>query len=138
MSNSDFQEAVVSEELRLERIYGHLLSRTDNPIWRQLPRAGDRFLVYRADLASPTVIAGYHWFNDWGRDTLIALPGLTLTTQPFDVARGLLSTFGRYCHKGLIPNNFPDRGCDPAYNSIEAALWWIEILGLYLEAMSLG
>lgn len=134
MTNSDFQEAVISEEQRLERIYGNVLSLSDNPIWPQLLRAGDRFLVYRASIAGPTVIAGYHWFNDWGRDTLIALPGLTLTTQRFEVARGLLSTFGRYCYKGLIPNAFPDRGGDPAYNSIDAALWWIEILGLYLEA----
>jgi 4-alpha-glucanotransferase len=80
------------------------------------------------------VIAGYHWFNDWGRDTLIALPGLALIPQRFDLAKGLLQTFGRYCRHGLIPNAFPDIGGEPFYNSIDAALWWFETLGLYLEA----
>ncbi|MBD2461686.1 glycogen debranching enzyme family protein [Oscillatoria sp. FACHB-1407] len=101
---------------------------------RQLLQAGDQFITYRASINGPTVIAGYHWFNDWGRDTLIALPGLALTTQQFSLAKGLLETFGKYCQDGLIPNTFPDAGSDPAYNSLDAVLWWIETLGLYLEA----
>ncbi len=80
------------------------------------------------------MIAGYHWFNDWGRDTLIALPGLALVTKRFDLAKGLLRTFGHYCRYGLIPNVFPDVDEEPSYNSIDAALWWMETLGLYLEA----
>jgi predicted glycogen debranching enzyme len=99
-----------------------------------LLRAGDQFIVYRASTQGPTVIAGYPWFNDWGRDTLIALPGLTLATRQFELAKGLLKTFGQYCQQGLIPNAFPDAGAKPFYNSIDAALWWIETLGLYLEA----
>jgi 4-alpha-glucanotransferase len=99
-----------------------------------LLRAGDRFIAYRASTQGPTVIAGYPWFNDWGRDTLIALPGLTLATHQFQLAKGLLKTFGQYCQQGLIPNAFPDAGAKPFYNSIDAALWWIETLGLYLEA----
>ncbi len=102
--------------------------------WQKLLRASDQFIVYRASIAGPTVIAGYHWFNDWGRDTLIALPGLALVPQRFELAKGLLETFGRYCQYGLIPNAFPDVGGEPFYNSIDAALWWIETLGLYLEA----
>ncbi|MBD2344905.1 amylo-alpha-1,6-glucosidase [Anabaena subtropica] len=105
-----------------------------SPIWQQLLKAGDQFIVYRDSIAGPTVIAGYHWFNDWGRDTLIALPGLALVTQRFELAKGLLQTFGRYCRHGLIPNAFPDIDSEPYYNSIDAALWWIETLGLYLEA----
>ncbi|MEH1967577.1 amylo-alpha-1,6-glucosidase [Nostoc sp.] len=103
-------------------------------LWQQLLKASDQFLVYRASIAGPTVIAGYHWFNDWGRDTLIALPGLALVPQRFDLAKGVLRTFGHYCHHGLIPNAFPDVNGEPIYNSIDAALWWIETLGLYLEA----
>ncbi|MBE9034943.1 amylo-alpha-1,6-glucosidase [aff. Roholtiella sp. LEGE 12411] len=103
-------------------------------IWQQLLKAGDQFIVYRASIAGPTIIAGYHWFNDWGRDTLIALPGLALVPQRFDLAKGLLRTFGHYCRHGLIPNAFPDADGEPFYNSIDAALWWIETLGLYLEA----
>lgn len=100
----------------------------------RLLRAGDQFVVYRASISGPTVIAGYPWFNDWGRDTLIALPGLALTTGRYELAKGLLQTFGMYCQQGLIPNAFPDAGTQPFYNSLDAALWWIETLGLYLEA----
>ncbi|GBE95004.1 amylo-alpha-1,6-glucosidase [Nostoc cycadae] len=103
-------------------------------IWQHLLKASDQFIVYRADIAGPTLIAGYHWFNDRGRDALIALPGLALVTQRYELAKGLLQTFGRYCRHGLIPNNFPDVDSEPYYNSIDAALWWIETLGLYLEA----
>ena len=105
-----------------------------SPICEELQRASDQFIVYRASINGPTVIAGYHWFNDWGRDTLIALPGLALVPKRFDLAKGLLQTFGRYCNYGLIPNAFPDLDGEPFYNSIDAALWWIETLGLYLEA----
>ncbi|MGD1911400.1 MAG: amylo-alpha-1,6-glucosidase [Rivularia sp. (in: cyanobacteria)] len=105
-----------------------------NVIWQKLLRASDQFLVYRASINGPTAIAGYHWFNDWGRDTLIALPGLAIVPQRFDIAKGLLRTFGHYCRQGLIPNAFPDAGSEPFYNSIDATLWWIETLGIYLEA----
>lgn len=103
-------------------------------IWQKLLKASDQFIVYRASIAGPTTIAGYHWFNDWGRDTLIALPGLTIVTGRFEIAKGLLRTFGHYCRQGLIPNAFPDIGGEPFYNSIDATLWWIETLGIYLEA----
>ncbi|QLE58484.1 amylo-alpha-1,6-glucosidase [Nostoc sp. TCL26-01] len=105
-----------------------------SPIWQRLLKASDQFIVHRASIAGPTVIAGYHWFNDWGRDTLIALPGLTLVPRRFDLAKKLLQTFGLYCRHGLIPNAFPDIETDPSYNSVDAALWWIETLGLYIEA----
>ena len=111
-----------------------LLPTPYSPIWQRLLRAADQFIVYRASIAGPSVIAGYHWFNDRGRDTLIAIPGLALVPQRFDLAKGLLQTFGRYCRHGLIPNAFPDIDGEPFYNSIDAALWWIETLGLYLEA----
>ncbi|MBD1927971.1 glycogen debranching enzyme family protein [Trichocoleus sp. FACHB-90] len=147
LSPLDFQQAVQTQEQRLyqwpscqvETLLesSNLPTPTDNrqsPIFQQLLRAGDQFIVYRASIAGPTVIAGYHWFNDWGRDTLIALPGLALATGRYAVAKGLLETFGRSCRNGLIPNAFPDAGAQPFYNSIDAALWWIETLGLYLEA----
>ncbi len=100
---------------------------------RQLLLAGDQFVVYRESVSGPTVLAGYPWFSDWGRDTLISLPGLALTTGRFTLAKGLLRTFARYCEYGLIPNSFPDVGSQPFYNCLDASLWWIETLGLYLE-----
>nr|MDZ8039703.1 amylo-alpha-1,6-glucosidase [Nostoc sp. CreGUA01] len=111
-----------------------LIPHAQYPIIQQLLKASDQFIVYRALIAGPTVIAGYHWFNDWARDTLIALPGLMLVPQRFDLAKRLLRAFGHYCRHGLIPNAFPDVDSEPFYNSIDAPLWWIETLGLYLEA----
>jgi predicted glycogen debranching enzyme len=130
LTSDSFGEAVISEQKRLTQIFDH----EDSHPRTRLLRASDQFIAYRASINGPTVIAGYHWFNDWGRDTLIALPGLALTSGRYDLARGLLETFGRYCRYGLIPNAFPDEDNEPIYNSIDAALWWIETLGLYLEA----
>ncbi len=137
LTAESFVSAVEAEQERLTQIFGFQpkSEKSSTPhIWQQLLRASDQFIVYRASIAGPTVIAGYHWFTDWGRDTLISLPGLALVPQRFDLAKGLLQTFGKYCRHGLIPNAFPDISGEPFYNSIDAALWWIETLGLYLEA----
>lgn len=75
---------------------------------------------------SKTIIAGYHWFNDWGRDTMIALPGLTLATGRFDVARDILVEYARHMDQGMIPNRFPDKGDTPEYNTVDATLWMFE------------
>ncbi|KOP25982.1 amylo-alpha-1,6-glucosidase [Hapalosiphon sp. MRB220] len=104
------------------------------PLWQQLLKASDQFVVLRTSHHEPTFIAGYHWFNDRGRDTLIALPGIALLTQRFDLAKALIQSLGGYCRHGLIPNMFPSLESEPVYNSIDTALWWIESLGLYLEA----
>jgi predicted glycogen debranching enzyme len=81
-----------------------------------------------------TIIAGYHWFGDWGRDTMISLPGLTLTTKRLDIARSILSTFAHYADQGMLPNRFPDAGEDPEYNTVDATLWYVEAVRQYLEA----
>lgn len=96
---------------------------------RQLVRASDQFIVRRTrDDGAPghTVIAGYPWFGDWGRDTMIALPGLTLATGRYDVARDILLTFARYVDAGMVPNRFPDSGTAPEYNTADATLWYVE------------
>ncbi len=137
-----FEQAVLLEKERQSQLVETFRQNVSTPgtgederdiIWRQLLRAGEQFIAYRASISGPTVIAGYPWFNDWGRDTLIALPGLTLATGRYALAKGLLQTFSSYCRDGLIPNTFPDAGAQPIYNSIDASLWWIETLGLYLE-----
>ncbi len=136
LQTRSFEEAVQAEQERQRQLFALAsvaLKREHEINWRQLLRAGDQFIAYRASIGSPTVIAGYPWFNDWGRDTLIALPGLALATGRFEEAKGLIRTFGSYCRDGLIPNTFPDAGAEPIYNSIDASLWWIETLGLYLE-----
>lgn len=108
------------------------------PPWiRQLVLAADQFVVKRSLPEEPegrTLIAGYHWFADWGRDTMIALPGLTLTTGRPDVARKILFAFARYVDGGMLPNNFPDGGGQPQYNTVDAALWYFEAVRQYFEA----
>lgn len=83
----------------------------------------DHFIVHRQSTQSKTVIAGYPWFTDWGRDTMIALPGLTLTTNRFDDAKDIIQTFVKYEKDGLIPNMFPDDNIEPMYNTIDGTLW---------------
>jgi predicted glycogen debranching enzyme len=95
-----------------------------------LTAAADQYIVSRGDQKS--VIAGYHWFSDWGRDTMIALPGLTLPTERYDVARGILRTFAQHVDRGMLPNRFPDAGETPEYNTVDATLWFFESVRAYL------
>src|SRR5208282_2557218 len=108
------------------------------PAWlRQLVLAADQFIVKRSLPEEPdghSIIAGYHWFADWGRDTMIALPGLALATGRANVARQILLAFARYVDAGMLPNNFPDAGGKPEYNSVDAALWYFEAIRQYFSA----
>jgi predicted glycogen debranching enzyme len=79
-----------------------------------------------------SVIAGYPWFGDWGRDTMIALPGLTLATGRYEDARKILETFARFVDRGMLPNVFPGAGAAPEYNTVDAALWYIEAWRSYV------
>ncbi len=102
--------------------------------YRKLALAGDSFIVHRRSSESRSIIAGYHWFGDWGRDTMISLPGMTLVTGRFNEARSILSTFAAHCKKGLIPNLFPeDAVSSPSYNTVDASLWFIHAAGRYYE-----
>lgn len=101
-----------------------LTVQSGNPSLRALARAADQFLVAREGL--PTVIAGYHWFCDWGRDTMIALPGLTLATGRIEAAKGILAGFAKTVDRGMLPNRFPDAGEEPEYNAVDATLWFFE------------
>ncbi len=101
---------------------------------RRLALAADQFLVARGEREVGTVIAGYHWFGDWGRDTMIALPGLALPTGRAAEMREILLEYGRYVDAGMLPNRFPDYGTAPDYNTADATLWWFETVASYLEA----
>jgi predicted glycogen debranching enzyme len=98
---------------------------------QQLTAASDQFIVQRNQLSS--VIAGYHWFADWGRDTMVALPGLTLMTGRPNVAKSILETFAQCADRGMLPNRFPDTGEPPEYNTVDAALWLFEAVRSYLQ-----
>jgi predicted glycogen debranching enzyme len=137
----DLRQPTVSidEELRRRR---RLVSAVpeEAPRWiRRLTLAADSFLVRRGSTGrarSPgsTVIAGYPWFSDWGRDTMIALPGLTLYTGRADAAAAILRTFAAHTSHGMLPNRFPDDGAEPEYNTADATLWYFHALGAYLDA----
>jgi predicted glycogen debranching enzyme len=104
---------------------------------RQLVLAADQFIVARPLPGEPegrSVIAGYPWFNDWGRDTMIALPGLTLAARRFEVAAKILRTFARFASEGMLPNNFPDANETPGYNTVDATLWYVEAVRAYHAA----
>lgn len=100
---------------------------------KTLVLAADTFIVHRESTNAKTIIAGYPWFTDWGRDTMIAFTGLTLATGRFQDAREILFTFSKYVKHGMIPNVFPDAGHEPAYNTVDAALWYFEAAYKYVK-----
>ena len=98
-----------------------------------LERSADAYLVKRGQ--GKTIVAGYPWFTDWGRDTFIALRGLCLANERFEEARDILLQWAGVVSEGMLPNRFPDRGGQPEYNSVDASLWYIIAVHDYLEAM---
>ena len=105
-------------------------SPVENEFVKSLTSAADHYIVSRGE--QKTVIAGYHWFSDWGRDTMIALPGLTLPTGRYDAARGILQAFAQHVDRGMLPNRFPDAGETPEYNTVDATLWFFEAVRAFL------
>ena len=101
---------------------------------KQLVLAADQFIVSRG--AGKTVIAGYHWFSDWGRDTMIALNGLTLATNRVEIAKSILLEFAEHLSEGMLPNRFPDAGDEAEYNTVDATLWYVEAVRAYAEKTS--
>ena len=116
------------------------------PAWiTQLVLAADQFIVERGGVAGRvesgpdaprSVMAGYPWFTDWGRDTMIALPGLTLTTGRPELARAVIRLFAAHVDRGMLPNYFPDSGEPAEYNTVDAALWCFQAVRAYVEATS--
>ncbi len=111
-----FQEELKRLESTLSESYSH-------PFIRDLIVTADQFLVHRRSSQSKTIIAGYHWFTDWGRDTMIAMLGLTIALGKKEVSKSILQTFLSYADQGMVPNRFPDQGEAPEYNTVDATLW---------------
>jgi predicted glycogen debranching enzyme len=119
---------------------------TEALAWVQhLVLAADQFIVRRPLPDDPdpstelrtsgrSIIAGYPWFGDWGRDTMISLPGLTLVTRRYDMAARILRTFARFVNQGMLPNHFPEVGVEPEYNTADATLWYFEAIRAYHAA----
>lgn len=108
------------------------------PEIRQLTLTADQFIVQRpigdADEEGRSIVAGYPWFTDWGRDTMISLPGLTLTTGRPEIARQILRTYAHFVDQGMLPNRFPDAATAVEYNTVDATLWYFEALRAYHAA----
>ena len=124
-------EAEELEEHERARRRATTVAREADDYRSALHSAAEQFLVRRGS-RRVSVIAGYHWFTDWGRDTMISLPGLTLTTGKFDAARQILSAFAEHLSEGMIPNRFPDEGDQPEYNTVDATLWFVHAIGEFL------
>jgi predicted glycogen debranching enzyme len=110
-----------------------LPAETKREITQQLILAADQFIV-RRDEDLKTIIAGYHWFTDWGRDTMISLPGLCLVTGRFNDAKKILSAFAKSLSMGMLPNRFQDKDAEPAYNNVDGTLWYFIAIDKYLKA----
>ncbi|MEP7149404.1 MAG: amylo-alpha-1,6-glucosidase [Acidobacteriota bacterium] len=106
-------------------------ARSEDDLTKQLALAADQFVVSRGD--GHTIIAGYPWFSDWGRDTMISLTGLTLATNRPEIARGILLEFSNHISQGMLPNRFPDAGSEAEYNTVDATLWYFEAIRAYTE-----
>jgi predicted glycogen debranching enzyme len=120
-----------------------LLMGVPGDLLRQLVLAADQFIVQRqvpgeSEAAKPvdlkTVIAGYHWFTDWGRDTMISLPGLCLQTSRFEDAKSIIKVFAKSVNMGMLPNRFQDNNEPPEYNNADGTLWYFNAVYTYLQA----
>lgn len=125
------------DALTLANFHGAAPQHRAAPAWiNQLALSTRHFIVDRnaGEQMGKTVIAGYHWFGDWGRDTMIALPGLALSTGHASIARAILATFARFFNQGMLPNRFPDESSEPEYNTVDATLWYFDAIREYYEA----
>jgi predicted glycogen debranching enzyme len=139
------RDALSAEQIRRERLLSEAPPRARTGVAAELVLAADQFIIApagrledaaRARAAGDevrTIIAGYHWFTDWGRDTMISLEGLTLSTGRHAEAGYILRTFAHYVRDGLIPNMFPDRENEGLYHTADATLWYFHAVGRYLE-----
>jgi len=118
-----------AEIKRRESLVG--VASVEGPICTALVAAADQFIVRRG--VGKTVIAGYPWFSDWGRDTMIALPGVTLATGRPEIAKSIILEFSNHISEGMLPNRFPDEGETPEYNTVDATLWYFEAIRAYVE-----
>ena len=124
------EKVLKQEELRISKLRNTF--KEDRSIAKYLPIAADHFIVQRDSINSKTILAGYPWFLDWGRDTMIAFNGLTLATGRFEDAREILKSFVLYEKDGLIPNMFPSSQGEPLYNTVDASLWFVHAAYSYL------
>jgi predicted glycogen debranching enzyme len=127
-----FPDALKFEKAEIKRRKSLVkLANSKDDFTKQLVLAADQFIVSRGE--GKTIIAGYPWFSDWGRDTMIALNGLTLATNRAEIAKNILLEFSKHLSEGMLPNRFPDAGDEAEYNTVDATLWYFEATRAYTE-----
>ncbi|OQP57233.1 glycogen debranching protein [Niastella vici] len=131
--NKNAHDLLEQEKMRRQAL---LKDQADNETLQQLLLAADQFIVKRGTGSEEgaTIIAGYHWFTDWGRDTMISLPGLCLATGRYEDARRILLAFASTISNGMLPNRFQDNGEPPEYNNVDGTLWYFIAIYRYLQA----
>lgn len=130
-SQLDAEGILAAQKQRMQAL--HKASGLKDPVAQQLACAADAFIAQRASTGGKTILAGYPFFGDWGRDTMIALPGCTLATHRYADAKSILCTFLQYEQDGLVPNLFPEGDQQPMYNTVDAALLLINGVYLYVQ-----
>jgi predicted glycogen debranching enzyme len=131
-SRQDLPEYSVLESAEIDRRESLLRAAgADDAFTQQLVLAADQFITERGD--GKTVIAGYPWFSDWGRDTMISLNGLTLAANRPAIAKSIILEFSKHISQGMLPNRFPDAGEQAEYNTVDATLWYFEAIRAYAE-----
>lgn len=129
---STFKRAIKNEKERVTDIIRQ--SGLKTILGKQLAISADAYIVDRESTHGKTIIAGYPFFEDWGRDTMIALGGTTLATKRFSDCKSILKTFAKYEKNGLLPNLFPEGGLTPMYNSADAPLLFVNAVYEYIQA----
>lgn len=131
-----YTENYFAEALQNHKVYVTNLmnnSKATSELGRQLSVSADAYVSERESTGGKTILAGFPFFEDWGRDTMIALPGITMVTGRFEECKSILRTFAKYVHKGLLPNLFPEGDCNPMYNSVDAPLLFINTAYEYIK-----
>lgn len=131
-----YYDGLFDELLHNRQAYEEALLKKANltsEIGRQLVLSADAYVVDRESTQGKSIIAGYPFFEDWGRDTMIALAGTTMVTGRLDECKSILQTFAKYEHHGLLPNLFPEGDVEPMYNSVDAPLLFINAVYEYIQ-----
>lgn len=126
-----FAEALQNHKVYVTNLMNN--SKATSELGRQLSVSADAYVSERESTGGKTILAGFPFFEDWGRDTMIALPGITMVTGRFEECKSILRTFAKYVHKGLLPNLFPEGDCNPMYNSVDAPLLFINTAYEYIK-----
>jgi len=131
-----YKECYFAKALQNHKTYVNNLmndSKVTSELGRQLSVSADAYVSERESTGGKTILAGFPFFEDWGRDTMIALPGITMVTGRFEECKSILRTFAKYVYKGLLPNLFPEGDCNPMYNSVDAPLLFINTAYEYIK-----